>query len=46
MRDAEGKVYAHKCDVADQQSVAAAFSWIEAKFGGVDVLINNAGVYK
>jgi NADP+-dependent farnesol dehydrogenase len=39
-------VYAFKCDVSDQLSVKGAFEWIEEKFGGVDVLINNAGVYK
>ncbi|KAG5678336.1 hypothetical protein PVAND_008021 [Polypedilum vanderplanki] len=46
LQNADGKVYAYKCDVADQQSVAAAFQWMEEKFGGVDILINNAGVYK
>lgn len=32
------------CDVADPSSVRAAFAEIEAKLGGVDVLINNAAV--
>lgn len=31
-----------ECDIADEASVAAAFSIIEANFGCVDVLINNA----
>jgi NAD(P)-dependent dehydrogenase (short-subunit alcohol dehydrogenase family) len=46
LQNAAGKVFAFKCDVADQQSVGAAFTWIEERFGGVDILINNAGVYK
>jgi NAD(P)-dependent dehydrogenase (short-subunit alcohol dehydrogenase family) len=46
LQNADGKVFAYKCDVSDQQSVAAAFAWIEQQFHGVDVLINNAGVYK
>ncbi|XP_019893784.2 farnesol dehydrogenase [Musca domestica] len=36
--------HTHTCDVSDEQSVKDAFAWIEEKFGGVDVLINNAGM--
>jgi NAD(P)-dependent dehydrogenase (short-subunit alcohol dehydrogenase family) len=32
------------CDVSDAQGVDAAMDWIGAGFGGVDVLINNAGI--
>lgn len=32
------------CDVADSTSVMAAVAGMEARFGGVDILINNAGV--
>ena len=39
-----GKIYAYKCDVSDQDSVKAAFQWIEDKFGSMQILINNAGV--
>ncbi|XP_073835623.1 farnesol dehydrogenase-like [Musca autumnalis] len=38
--------HTHKCDVCDEESVKTAFAWIEEKFGGVDVLINNAGMVK
>lgn len=31
-------------DVTDAQSVAALFGAVEARFGGVDILINNAGI--
>ena len=38
--------YSHKCDVSDEQCVKDTFAWIEQRFGGVDVLINNAGISK
>ncbi|XP_073835626.1 farnesol dehydrogenase-like [Musca autumnalis] len=44
--DKKQNFHAFKCDVGDEQSVKDAFSWIEDTFGGVDVLINNAGVMK
>lgn len=46
LKNAAGKVYAVKCDVSDQESVKTAFKWIAQNLGGVDVLVNNAGVYK
>ena len=41
-----GKIYAYKCDVSDQESVKAAFKWIEEKFGCIHILINNAGTVR
>ncbi|CAO1334695.1 unnamed protein product [Diamesa hyperborea] len=41
-----GKMYAYKCDVSDQESVKAAFKWIEEKFGCIHILINNAGTVR
>lgn len=39
-----GELHSFHCDVQREDDVKAAFKWIEEKFGGVDVLINNAGV--
>src|SRR4051812_24388526 len=41
---AGGKAIAVKADVADPSAVAALFDAAEAAFGGVDILINNAGI--
>lgn len=40
-----GKLYAFKCDLTEESNIKAAFEWIDEKFGRVDVLINNAGVF-
>lgn len=33
-----------RCDVADSASVKAAFARLDEAFGGIDVLVNNAGI--
>lgn len=38
-----GKAY--ECDVADEAAVRRLFAEIKREFGGVDVLVNNAGVF-
>lgn len=38
-----GALHSFKCDVSAEKDIMAAFAWITSKFGGVDVLINNAG---
>ena len=39
-----GRVLAHPCDVRREDQVAALFAEADRAFGGVDVLVNNAGV--
>lgn len=40
----QGKAVCFKADVADAQQVKALFAYAIEQFGGVDVLVNNAGV--
>jgi 3-oxoacyl-[acyl-carrier protein] reductase len=42
--DAGGKAIAVQADVADEKAVAALFDAAEEEFGGVDVVVNAAGV--
>jgi 3-oxoacyl-[acyl-carrier protein] reductase len=39
-----GKVAGKAADVTDHEQVAALFSFADERFGGLDVLVNNAGV--
>lgn len=41
--NAKGHLNAVECDITSEQSVHAAFCWIEKAHGGVDLLVNNAG---
>ena len=41
--DAADRVLAVKCDVTDRDSVQAALGATVEKFGGVDIVVNNAG---
>uniref|UniRef100_A0A8D8FAF8 Farnesol dehydrogenase n=1 Tax=Culex pipiens TaxID=7175 RepID=A0A8D8FAF8_CULPI len=38
------RLHAVKCDVSKEEEILEAFRWVEENLGGVDVLINNAGV--
>ncbi|CAD7079069.1 unnamed protein product [Hermetia illucens] len=40
----QSRYHLRKCDVTNEDHVKDTFAWIEAKFGGTDVLVNNAGV--
>lgn len=40
----KAEVYPMSCDVQKEEDILKVFKWAEAKFGGIDVLINNAGV--
>jgi NAD(P)-dependent dehydrogenase (short-subunit alcohol dehydrogenase family) len=39
-----GSLYPLKADVSKEEEVKAAFAWVKSNLGGVDVLINNAGI--
>lgn len=41
----KGQLNAVECDIGNEQAVQTAFTWVEKTFGGVDLLINNGGVY-
>ncbi|XP_062559160.1 farnesol dehydrogenase-like [Armigeres subalbatus] len=40
------RLHAVKCDVSKEDDIIKAFQWIEETLGGVDVLVNNAGIYR
>lgn len=46
MPNTEGKFFAHYCDVTKENTIKEAFQWIEKQFGGVNVLVNNAGILR
>uniref|UniRef100_A0A6M2DI26 Putative dehydrogenase n=1 Tax=Xenopsylla cheopis TaxID=163159 RepID=A0A6M2DI26_XENCH len=41
-----GKFYPIKCDVSKEQDILDTFSWVKKNLGGVDVLVNNAGIVR
>ena len=41
---AGGDAFAVKADIADETAVAAAFDAVEAQYGGIDVVVNSAGI--
>ncbi len=43
---AGGRAHAARADVADPVAVARMFDAAETAFGGIDVLVNNAGIMK
>ncbi len=43
---AGGRALTHQADVSDATAVARMFGAAEAAFGGVDVLVNNAGIMR
>src|SRR6266481_5356104 len=46
IEDKGGRALAVKADVSDPKAVRSMFDSAEAAFGGVDVLVNNAGIMK
>lgn len=43
---AEGQLNAVECDITSESSVKQAYTWIEKTYGGIDLLVNNAGVVR
>ena len=44
LKDAKGSFHYVKCDLSIEDDILSMFQTIEDKFGGADVVINNAGV--
>ncbi|XP_017760260.1 PREDICTED: farnesol dehydrogenase-like [Eufriesea mexicana] len=40
----KNKFYPIECDVTKEEDILKAFKWVEKELGGVDVLVNNAGI--
>jgi glucose 1-dehydrogenase len=38
------RAFAHRADVSNEDDVRAMFARIEAEFGGIDIVVNNAGL--
>lgn len=39
-----GELHTFKCDVTSETDIKKLFEWVRQKFGGADVLVNNAGL--
>lgn len=37
-------LYPHRCDLSNGSDIDQAFQWIDDKFEGIDILINNVGI--
>lgn len=44
LKGQKGCLYAMECDMRKEQDILKVFQWTEKELGGVDILINNAGV--
>lgn len=44
--EAQPRLHSIRCDVAIESDILAAFAWVNERLGGVDILINNAGILK
>ena len=44
LREKGGKVHSRRVDVTDRAAVQDLAAWVEGELGGLDVLVNNAGI--
>ncbi|XP_023727640.1 farnesol dehydrogenase [Cryptotermes secundus] len=44
LQNMPGELHPVHCDVTKEQDILTAFSWIKEHLGGVDIMINNAGI--
>lgn len=44
LQNLPGQLYPMQCDITKEQDILNAFSWVKEHLGGVDVMVNNAGV--
>ncbi|XP_059611813.1 farnesol dehydrogenase-like [Phlebotomus argentipes] len=42
----QGNLHAVKCDITKEDEIVEVFDWIDREFKGIDVLINNAGIFR
>ncbi|XP_049766993.1 farnesol dehydrogenase-like [Schistocerca cancellata] len=44
-REQGGELHVLECDLTKEEDILRAFQWASDNFGGIDVLINNAGLF-
>lgn len=42
-RNSQSEIVFHQLDVTDKESAVTLSKWVKEKYGGLDVLVNNAG---
>jgi NADP+-dependent farnesol dehydrogenase len=45
-KNLQSNLHAIKCDVSKEEEITSTFANIEKSFGGIDVLVNNAGIIR